>query len=172
MRGRSFLNEYLRRNRGADTDSLLTAIGRIEELLRSRSLEPDPAATDSAIDAASEPVVPGPDASEFDPSDANRSEAAIVESGGREASPTHDVAPNGMMPLDVAPTENASAEIAEIHVSSVEVTETRASATEFLGPQPKDEVPSAAAERTDKQPRDPFADFYALSSEEKIALFA
>ena len=39
-RGRWFLNEYAQRNRTADTATLLTAIGRIEDLLRTRSLEP------------------------------------------------------------------------------------------------------------------------------------
>jgi hypothetical protein len=81
-----------------------------------------------------------------------------------------------MMPLDVNPAETASAEIAEIDMSPVEVPETYASAIEFLGPQlqrpaASDDIP-APAERTDKQSRDPFADFYALSNEEKIALFA
>ena len=46
-RGRSFLQEYGLRNRVADTATLLTAIGRIEGLLTSRSLEPA-GATDAA----------------------------------------------------------------------------------------------------------------------------
>ena len=36
VRGRWFLSEYARRNRTADTDTLLTAIGRIESLIQER----------------------------------------------------------------------------------------------------------------------------------------
>ncbi len=52
-RGRSFLQEYALRNRVVDTATLLTAIGRIEGLLTSRSLEP---AVPSSADA-----LPAPD---------------------------------------------------------------------------------------------------------------
>ncbi len=45
-RGRSFLREYALRTRTTDTASLLTAIGRIESLLITRSLEPAELARD------------------------------------------------------------------------------------------------------------------------------
>lgn len=47
-RGRWFLREFTSRNRNADTTMLLTAIGRIESLLRSRDAlaTPEPAATE------------------------------------------------------------------------------------------------------------------------------
>jgi hypothetical protein len=48
-RGRWFLSEFSQRNRNADTTTLLIAIGRIEDLLRTRSLEP--AETEPASEA-------------------------------------------------------------------------------------------------------------------------
>ncbi len=41
-RGRWFLHEYVRRNRNADTGTLLAAIDRIESLLKSRALDGAP----------------------------------------------------------------------------------------------------------------------------------
>jgi hypothetical protein len=43
-RGRWFLHEYVRRNRNADTGTLLAAIDRIESLLKTREDAPAPAA--------------------------------------------------------------------------------------------------------------------------------
>jgi hypothetical protein len=43
-RGRWFLHEYVRRNRNADTGTLLAAIERIESLLKTREDAPAPAA--------------------------------------------------------------------------------------------------------------------------------
>lgn len=43
-RGRWFLHEYVRRNRNADTGTLLAAIDRIESLLKTREADPEPTA--------------------------------------------------------------------------------------------------------------------------------
>ena len=191
-RGRSFLQEFLRRNRSAETASLLTAIRRIEGLLTSRDMEPDQAANDTAIDAvikttitmAVEPeaVVPAAEAANPEISLASQSEAMIVARDGCDPEPTADTAPDGTVTIEIAQIEIAVAEVAEIDSFSVEIAECQVSAIEFLGPQSKDTTapvdptepvhPAAPAERIKTEPRDPFADFYALSSEEKIALFA
>ena len=194
-RGRSFLQEFLRRNRSAETASLLTAIRRIEGLLTSRDMEPDQAANDTAIDAVIEttittavepdPVVPAAEAAHPKISLASQSEAMIIARDGCDPEPMADTAPDGTFTLEIAQIEIAAAEVAEIDSFAVEIAECQVSAIEFLGPQAKDSPvdhaapihpaepvhPAARAERTKTEPRDPFADFYALSSEEKIALF-
>lgn len=179
-RGRAFLQEYAQRNRVADTEALLTAIGRIEELLASRSLEP--------IEPPSQNDNPAPDAIE-----ARDIQPAIIEPAADVAAETCniDMMADGIVETDDAMTVAASkvepltvevAEIRTVSVARVNVSERpdadvpHASAIEFLGPELAAAAPAKreeirAVERPQPAPRDPFADIRALSYEEKIALF-
>lgn len=160
-RGRAFLEEHARRSRVTETATLLTAIGRIEDLLVSRGLEPagqtgaEPSATEAPASPQAEPL----DADVFE-AETPQNENSAPRSEERE--------------FIVSP------EMREIEITSFEVTADQASAIEFLGPE------SVSTARPDKpqpprrpqsdsaqpQPLDPFADICALSDEEKIALFA
>jgi len=161
-RGRSFLREYALRNRTADTATLLTAIGRIEGLLKTRSLDPVESLPDNANQA--------PETVEASPI-----EAMITEIAGLEIDPTPEVAQAGTASIEVAQFEIVSAGVAEIDSFSVEVAEFQGSAIEFLGPQSAGAAataePAPPPESRKGEPRDPFNDFRALSVEEKIALF-
>jgi hypothetical protein len=160
-RGRLFLQEYLRRNRSADTATLLTAITRIEGLLTTRSLE-----------ASS----PAPEAMDGEAPDASPAEAVIAVSSADTIDSTAEaVAQTETISVEVSLIETVSANVAETDTFSAEVVEVQADAVEFLGPQlagaavPIETVSTLA--RTTRAPRYPFADFRALSAEEKIALF-
>lgn len=171
-RGRSFLQEFLRRNRSADTATLLTAIGRIEGLLTTRSLEPDEPQNENGAEVRT--IAPADNAPDVEAA----SQSQTVNSGRAESEQTSipEAAQVGMIEIEVARIEIAAADGAEIDSFSVEVAECEASAIEFLGPEPKGAAEpvehKSPAERMKREPRDPFADFYALTSEEKIALFA
>jgi hypothetical protein len=172
-RGRSFLQEFLRRNRSADTASLLTAIGRIEELLKTRSLEPDEPQNENGTEVGN--IAPADNAPLVEA--ASQGPTAMSGSVESELASASEALQPGMMALEVERIEIAAADVAEVDSFSVEVAESQASAVEFLGPQskhPAEPVGHAAApaDRIKTEPRDPFADFYALSNEEKIALFA
>ena len=171
--GRSFLQEYLRRNRSDETVSLLMAIRRIEGLLTTRSLEPDPAGIDTSIETGIETTITtAADVSNPEISVISQSEAIVIEGDAWEAGPAPGTAQNGAFTAEIAQTEIV---VAEIDGVSVEIAECQASAIEYPAPQlPDSAAPvdaAAPAERIKTDPRDPFADFYALSSEEKIALF-
>jgi hypothetical protein len=167
-RGRSFLEEHARRNRATETATLLAAIGRIEDLLTSRSLETagPPAITDVERFEAGLPAI--------EPATMPRpAETLDVDVFEAEAPQNENSAPHtGQHEVIV------SAEARDIEIISLEVTPEPASAIEFLGPQSlsvaeRDEPqPPAGPTETAQRPRDPFADIRALSDEEKIALFA
>lgn len=149
-RGRSFLQEFALRNRVADTTTLLTAIGRIEGLLTSRSLEPaGPSSTDS-----------GP------PPEAHAVEAVAAESTEIENSPPSELTETGVVSVEVFEVASGSAGVAARQVSAIE----------FLGPDLGTEPASLPAipQNIPAKPEAsaPFADIRALSYEEKIALFA
>jgi hypothetical protein len=185
-RGQSFLQEYLRRNRSDETASLLTAIRRIEGLLTTRSLEPDPAGIEPAIDTGieaaittaveTEAVVLAAEAPAPDIPAASQGEPIVIEGDGCQTGRTPDTAQDETFTAEVAPVEIMAAEVAEIDGVSVEIAEGEGSADEIQGPQSKAPAtpvgPAAPPDRIKTQARAPFADFYALSSEEKIALFA
>jgi hypothetical protein len=171
-RGRSFLQEYAQRNRATDTATLLTAIGRIEGLLASRSLEPaEPVAAGGvAPPEMAEPspadTGPPPQAAGASDIDAFAPELIEIESG-----PSAEVVED-----DAVSIECLDAEITSLEVTSLEVTPPQIHAIEFLGPDKPRVAPTPVAaapqaERTRRAPRDPFADIRALSEEEKIALF-
>lgn len=164
-RGRSFLHEYALRNRSADTATLLTAIGRIENLLTSRSLEP----------------------AEF-PSAASIAPSETAGESVFETMPAGLLEIEGSLSADVAGIESSSIDVAEIEITSgaaaqggaatmseaepIELKGLHVAAVEFLGPGLSDAA-AAPVEPTSRTPaeRDPFADIRALSDEEKIALF-
>lgn len=156
-RGRAFLEEYARRSRVTETETLLTAIGRIENLLMSRSLEP-------AGQAGADPSAA--------PSRADSLDADVFE-----AEPPQN---ENSAPVTAEQASGASAQVVDIVIPSVEPAAGQPSAIEFLGPQTasiagRDEPQSSnqrPPEATSRQSRDPFADIRALSDEEKIALFA
>lgn len=187
-RGRSFLQEYAQRNRATDTATLLTAIGRIEGLLTSRSLEP--AASRTADDAPRSNVAEPPERPDVEAADVEIMAADIVEIESNH-------------PPEILAVEAFSIEVVEIDIVPVDVAESvavpldvavpQANAIEFLGPEclgpeclgpecpgpecpepdltdtkPARDAPAPAAKRA---PRDPFADIRALSDDEKIALF-
>ena len=150
-RGRAFLQEYALRNRVADTTTLLTAIGRIEGLLTSRSLEPaGPLSTDAGL-----------------PPEAHAIEAVATESTEIESSPSSELTETGVVSVEVFEVASGPAGVAALQVSAIE----------FLGPDLGSTQPAALAPIPQNIPakpetRDPFADIRALSYEEKIALFA
>lgn len=157
-RGRWFLREYARRNRAADTATLLMAIERIENLLRSRVLDP------------SESPVARSEASGLETMPADRADtgrfpagAAETESGAIEIAEVEIVSAFAARDAEAATSDGAPAEAKRFQVAAVE----------FLGPELPGPAPVDLASRapvTDDG-RDPFADIRALSDEEKIALF-
>jgi hypothetical protein len=169
-RGRSFLEEYARRSRVTETATLLTAIGRIENLLTSPSLEPAelPAATDIVApqdQAASVDAAPVPQVAETLDVDVFEVDAPQNENSAPGAA-DHD--------------RIVASDVPDIDILSLAVTSVQAPAIEFLGPQSPpaatpDDVPEpdvAPEPNARRAARDPFADIRALSQEEKIALFA
>jgi hypothetical protein len=143
-RGRWFLQEYARQNRNADTGVLLTAIDRIESLLKSREAEPEPEAADAPAG------VPGILMQLRDTTE------NLIECGA----PTYlcndllhrieelalAYAKPGEIPTPVASPPAVASLVASPVASPVEI---------------------AAAEPA----RDPYADILALSPDERIALF-
>ena len=117
-------------------------------------------------------MVPAADVSNPEISVISQSEAIVIEGDAWEAGPAPGTAQNGAFTAEIAQTEIV---VAEIDGVSVEIAECQASAIEYPAPQlPDSAAPvdaAAPAERIKTEPRDPFADFYALSNEEKIALF-
>lgn len=187
-RGRSFLEEYARRSRVAETATLLTAIGRIENLLTSRTLEPaEPAGADS---------VPASETADGDALDIDVLAAEIVEIVEIESDPASEPAAVEQLecvvttletfPLEAselealsvepAPIDDAALETAEILAVPLDVVAAQADASELLGPELHRSEPARPevapdAERRMRERGDPFADIRALSDEEKIALF-
>lgn len=171
-RGRSFLQEYALRNRVANTETLLSALGRIEGLLTARALEPP---APSSADAAT-PAEAGGE---------RRIEPAIIAAWAAAPDVVEidiDVDVNVDVDVDVGqPDVSATAEIPQAAIEALEGTALHALAIEFLGPQPQ--VPATAPvamapvamapQHVPAKPaaRDPFADIRALSDIEKIALF-
>jgi hypothetical protein len=183
-RGRAFLHDYALRHRAADTATLLTAIGRIEGLLTSRSLEPvePPPANDTqpsdAAEAAQETYVEAVAAERLEIE-------AVVEAGVEIEAPAEGAIEfDVMMDEVVAIVESPVADMAEVEAVAIEVFEVGTippgvpalgvSAIEFLGPELSQAAmpPAPQPVRPQREARDPFADFRALSDEEKIALFA
>jgi hypothetical protein len=180
-RGRAFLHDYALRNRAADTATLLTAIGRIEGLLTSRSLEPvePPPANDTQPSDVAEA------AQEMDVETvaAELLEIAVAETPDGIEAPIEDTIEIDVMADDIAeiigspaPDMDQAAALAidvfEVGTIPHDVLAHRASAIEFLGPETPPAQAAPPPARPKREPRDPFADFRALSDEEKIALFA
>jgi hypothetical protein len=153
-RGRWFLHEYVRRNRNADTGSLLAAIDRIESLLKTRA--DVPAEPPLEAPAATSPAgLPGILVQLRDVAE------NLIECGA----PTYlcndllrrieDLAVAFSQPATtVAPAEAAPV----LAISSMEAI----SGVEGI---------SSVEIVVSEPPRDPFADILALSPEERIALF-
>jgi hypothetical protein len=172
-RGRAFLHDYALRHRAADTATLLTAIGRIEGLLTSRSLEPvePPPANDSQPSEAAE-------------SDRETHVEVTAERIEIEAPAEGAIEFDVMMDEVVEIVESPVADRVEVDALAIEVFEVGTippgvpalgvSAIEFLGPELSQAAmpPAPQPVRPQREARDPFADFRALSDEEKIALFA
>jgi len=170
-RGRAFLQEYARRSRASDTETLLTAIGRIEGLLSSKGLEPgDPSPADDVAppDAANAPDV---EASDDEASDIEIMAAEIIEIDGSAGAEREKVE---ILSVEVVEIDTALIELPAVASTPIEVATRHVTAIEFLGPDltgaalAKTEPPAARARR---EQRVPFADIRALSDEEKIALF-
>lgn len=190
-RGRSFLREFARRSRAMDTDTLLSAIGRIEGLLITRSLEPLPEA-DEEMSARQAETADALDARETAPSpveDRPRPEAA-AERNDDYADPGETVAEAQPVADSAGPVE---ADLLASDIFEAETTsKPEASGEADTGAQPAESPFPAAIEylgadnsdATEQKPeppkhkpllkpakRDPFAEIRALSPEEKIALF-
>jgi hypothetical protein len=168
-RGRSFLEQYSQRNRTTETAALLTAIGRIENLLTSRSFEPaDPSHVDGIppSEPAAEPNI--------DVSDIEIVATEIVEIDG---GPAPELAEGEPLRIEVTEVGAVSVEVMECVPVPLDVAAPEGTAIAFLGPDftgtkllQRDAAPPAG--RTTRITRDPFADICALSDAEKIALFA
>ncbi|MFN3351647.1 hypothetical protein [Pseudorhodoplanes sp.] len=203
-RGRWFLQEYLRRNAPPekdtpDTATLLDAIGRIERLLQSRSLEPpapalaaDATVATQAGFAKAKPVA-GVVADDLETPDIFESEIAMseiaaggaagIEEAAVDEAVVEGVAVNHVAVAEAAVTEivaataTATVEPGAIVVADVTAAAADAAALAFLGPVAAAAGPettplqAAAIRRESPIRRDPFADIRALSDIEKIALF-
>ncbi len=165
-RGRAFLQEYARRSRASDTETLLTAIGRIEGLLTSKAL--DPADPSPADDVAPPEATNAPD---DEASDIEIMAAEIIEIDGSAGAEREKVE---ILSIEVVEIDTALIELPAVVSTPIEVATRHVTAIEFLGPDltgaapAKTEPPAARAKR---EQRVPFADIRALSDEEKIALF-
>lgn len=195
-RGRSFLREFARRSRAMDTDTLLSAIGRIEGLLITRSLEPLPEA-DEEMSARQAETADALDARETAPSpveDRPRPEAAAERNDDRaepgETASTQRAVEAQPVAASAGPVE---ADLLASDIFEAETTsKPEASGEADTGAQPAESPFPAAIEylgadnsdATEQKPeppkhkpllkpakRDPFAEIRALSPEEKIALF-
>lgn len=177
-RGRSFLQEFAQRNRATDTATLLTAIGRIEGLLTSRSLEPaalqpaDDVPPATATASTGMPDIEGPDA---EASDVETMAAGIIEI---DSDLTPEILEVEAFSIEVVEFDTVPVEVADSVAAPVDVAALQATAIEFLGPDclgpdPTDAKPARIepAPIAKRAPRDPFADIRALSDDEKIALF-
>ena len=101
-RGRSFLREYAQRTRTTDTASLLTAIGRIENLLTARSLEPNESARDDTSTTSPEAM----DAEGFDASCDQGAGSAIEFLGPQVIAAASRAEPSQRTdPIELAPRE-------------------------------------------------------------------
>jgi hypothetical protein len=165
-RGRSFLEEHARRSRITETATLLTAIGRIETLLTSRSNEP---AEPHSIPGCGEPSA--------------ITSTAMSRTGEALDLDVFDAAPAGNENNLIEARDHGvivPEQTLDVEIMSLEVTPLRVSAVEFLGPDSpaaeNDEAEPTAtesqSETAQRRAHDPFADIRALSDEEKIALFA
>ncbi len=184
VRGRWFLREYARRNRAADTGTLLVAIGRIEALLQERG--EDAAVPAADVTPASVPAPQGTSgqargqlsllhdqlrdiadsliecgAPSFLTNDLKRRIAELSQIAGQWGEPAEDIAAAEAELFDAAP---------DLQTSSLMPSSPEPQAIENREP----EVIEAAEPEATKGPepkRDPFADIRALSDAEKIALF-
>jgi hypothetical protein len=153
-RGRSFLQEYAQRNRTSETATLLTAIRRIEDLLKSRALEPEtpPVAANANHDAA--PLEPSP-------AEATAADIAALEEPAVAA-----------VSVAIAETETAAIEIAAVEIVAVKAVAFEMPGVDFAdGDESDSDQAMLPANDATPVPRDPFADIRALSDDEKIALF-
>ncbi len=186
-RGRAFLTKFAMRSRAADTANLLTAIGRIESLLVTRSLEPAEDSSEEVSPADSSEPLSDPDGG-LEAPDIEAAAADILE-----IDPAADLLEAESLSASEAACEDVTERAAEIEATpaaervnatpvatdhyAAGIVMSYASAIEFLGPDivagattPDQAAPQAA--RAEHAPRDPFADICALSEEEKLALFA
>jgi hypothetical protein len=149
-RGRAFLAEYARRNRHADTESLLAAIARIEARLRAdasavQRLRDDLRVLLIAIRLAR------PEIDAADPAAKAEKLAKLLDLLERRIDAMSETKPVALFPAaDEAPVA---------HLAIVQ-------------PPEEPELPAApAAVAPATLPRDPLAAIMALSEEERIALF-
>lgn len=184
VRGRWFLREYARRNRAADTGTLLIAIGRIESLLQERGedaavpaadVTQAPAAVpqgtigqardqlsvlhDQLRDIADSLIECG--APSFLTNDLKRRIAELSQIAGQRDEPAEDIAAAESELFDAAPEPKTSS----LMPSSPEPLVTEICEPEVI------ETPEPEATKCAEPRRDPFADIRALSDAEKIALF-
>lgn len=144
-RGRWFLHEYVRRNRNADTGTLLAAIDRIESLLKSRDTEPVPAASPAEMPAAMPAIL----------SQLRDIAENLIECGA----PTY-LCNDLLRRLEELALAYAGP------AAHTKPAETRDSASVAANV-----AQVVVAQVVAESPRDPFADILALSPEERIALF-
>ncbi len=158
-RGRAFLQEFLQRNRSADTASLLTAIRRIEGRLTAGSLEPDQPQNENGTGVSH--IAPADNAPLVEAASQDR--AMMSGSVERELTSAAEPLQSGTLAIEMLRIEVASADVAEIDGVSVEIADCRAAAIEYPAPQLPDSAAAAGAaapaERIKTEPRDPFADF-------------
>jgi hypothetical protein len=164
--GRSFLAEYARRNRAADTETLLAAMARLEAMIVAQSeppaAEPVAAATADAlvkpelVESAVEPAI------EEEPVVDAEIPVVAWEMPPVEAPAASALDASTAEPPAEAPTALQCNVAGEAMVEAVALSP---DTTEEAAP-PRDE-PEAAM-----PPRDPLEQIMALSEEERIALFS
>jgi hypothetical protein len=173
-RGRAFLQEYALRNRVADTETLLSAIGRIEGLLTTRSLEP---AAPSSADAA--PAIAGDTDALVEIADIEVlvAEADVVIEVNIESEPTEIISDSATAQTERISETRPVTHVPDAAIAALEGTALHALAIEFLGPQVSVPEPAPVAaplrQEAPAKPvaREPFAEIRTLSDIEKIALF-
>ena len=173
-RGRAFLAEYARRNRNADTEALLAAIGRIEARLRAdasavQRLRDDLRMLLIAIRLARP---------EIDAADPATRPAKLTKLLERRIDAMAEAKPADAMPDD--PAESARAHLAvvsppdepELPIPSPASFEPRLiSLVHDLEKNSAPTVPAVIEARVTAPPPDPLAAIMALSDDERLALF-
>jgi hypothetical protein len=152
-RGRWFLAEFARRNRHADTQMLLEALARLENVVREERAALSPAAAEAKHPAPAVQPVPQDEADLHEEiASASAEPAAVVSPSAVSSSAADELAP-------FSATDNARAPAARVPAPPAW------GESEIL-------VPAPAAIAAPVSRGDPLAAIMALSYEEKIALFS
>lgn len=184
VRGRWFLSEYARRNRHADTDVLLKAIGRIESFVQDQvqgDLGPEPLPNennDNQLVSSQDAPAAEPFFAPKDKLDATNAELMLVRDHIRNVTDSliECGAPSFLtndLKRRIDDLSRICAQLAEISKAAqpIEAAVPDATSIREVEASVQDEQPDVVDVSEPQMWRDPFADIRALSDVEKIALF-